>query len=251
MSPLSRTPRTVLGAPPLPERRGRYPQVPGVLDPGAATRILSVVRSREAGSLTTWPYGTARGDGEAPNHHSGGAGAPHAGAVPGVPDRTITVARTAQDSASSEADHHTIELNRPRASPLRAVNTPLHEQLAGERPVHGVRGVDMEVEVHGVRVVGAVSEPGRNGDPPLGDSTSLSSRSTTVRFILRRSSPLVTGTDTDPERNRTSGEAGGRRALRGSTELFSVRGFGLVKYRHEVARKGVGPAGPAVAGAPV
>ncbi|MFF4520201.1 patatin-like phospholipase family protein [Streptomyces bluensis] len=40
VSPLSRTPRTVLGA-----------LVPGVLDPGAATRILSVVRSREAGSL--------------------------------------------------------------------------------------------------------------------------------------------------------------------------------------------------------
>ncbi|GAB2934098.1 hypothetical protein GCM10022245_74650 [Streptomyces mayteni] len=40
MTPIGRTPRTVLGA-----------LVPGVLDPGAATRILSVVRSREAGSL--------------------------------------------------------------------------------------------------------------------------------------------------------------------------------------------------------
>nr|BFE30878.1 hypothetical protein GCM10010200_031290 [Actinomadura rugatobispora] len=37
---LSRAPRTVLDA-----------LVPGVLDPGAATRILCVVRSREAGSL--------------------------------------------------------------------------------------------------------------------------------------------------------------------------------------------------------
>ncbi|MDQ0905172.1 hypothetical protein QFZ22_001157 [Streptomyces canus] len=57
--------------------------------------------------------GTARGDGEAPNHHSGGAGAPHAGAVPGVPGRTITIGRTAQDAASQKADHHTIELNSP------------------------------------------------------------------------------------------------------------------------------------------
>ncbi|MEV1079389.1 hypothetical protein AB0I98_14215 [Streptomyces sp. NPDC050211] len=38
--PFSRTPRTVLGA-----------LVPGVLDPGAATRILCVVRAREASSL--------------------------------------------------------------------------------------------------------------------------------------------------------------------------------------------------------
>lgn len=59
--------------------------------------------------------GTARGDGEAPNHHSGGAGAPTAGAVPGVPDRTATVARTAQATASPGVDHHTIELNRPHA----------------------------------------------------------------------------------------------------------------------------------------
>jgi len=59
--------------------------------------------------------GTARGDEEALNHHSGGAGAPHAGAVPGVPDRTLTVARTAQGAASLDADHHTIELTRPRA----------------------------------------------------------------------------------------------------------------------------------------
>ncbi|WP_285438048.1 FAD-dependent oxidoreductase [Streptomyces sp. ISL-98] len=59
--------------------------------------------------------GTARGDGEALNHHSGGAGAPHAGAVPGVPDHTITLIRTAQEAASPEADHHTIELNRPSA----------------------------------------------------------------------------------------------------------------------------------------
>ena len=29
--------------------------------------------------------GTAKGDGEAPNHLSGGAGAPHAGTAPGVP----------------------------------------------------------------------------------------------------------------------------------------------------------------------
>ncbi len=40
LSQLSRTPRTVLGA-----------LVPGVLSPGAAKRILSVVRSREADSL--------------------------------------------------------------------------------------------------------------------------------------------------------------------------------------------------------
>ncbi|MGW0879783.1 hypothetical protein [Streptomyces sp. NPDC002671] len=59
--------------------------------------------------------GTARGDGEAPNHHSGGAGAPHADAVPGVPDRTITLTRPAQGAASPRTDHHTIELKRPYA----------------------------------------------------------------------------------------------------------------------------------------
>jgi hypothetical protein len=62
---------------------------------------------------------TARGDGEALNHHSGGAGAPHAGTVSGVPDRTVTLTRSAQGSASPEVDHHTIELNRPYA-PLLA-----------------------------------------------------------------------------------------------------------------------------------
>ncbi|GGX13551.1 hypothetical protein GCM10010383_49500 [Streptomyces lomondensis] len=40
MSPFSRTPRTVLGT-----------LVPGVLNPGAATRILCVILAREAGSL--------------------------------------------------------------------------------------------------------------------------------------------------------------------------------------------------------
>jgi hypothetical protein len=81
----------------------------------AATRIVSVVRAGRAESLTTWPVGTARGDGEALNHLSGGAGAPHAGTAPGVPDRTATLPRPAQHTASPEADHHTIELNRPRA----------------------------------------------------------------------------------------------------------------------------------------
>ena len=33
--------------------------------------------------------GRSRGDGEAPNHRSGGVGAPHSGALPGVPDCMI------------------------------------------------------------------------------------------------------------------------------------------------------------------
>ncbi len=64
--------------------------------------------------------GTARGDGEALNHHSGGAGAPHTGAVPGVPDRTITLTRTAQGTTSPKVDHHTIELIRPPCAPCPA-----------------------------------------------------------------------------------------------------------------------------------
>ncbi|MFI6652539.1 hypothetical protein ACIBI8_33665 [Streptomyces sp. NPDC050529] len=58
VSLLSRTPRTVLGA-----------LVSGVLDPEAATRILSVVRSREAGFLATWPngYGQRRRGGPDPS----------------------------------------------------------------------------------------------------------------------------------------------------------------------------------------
>ncbi|WP_411089385.1 Gfo/Idh/MocA family protein [Streptomyces sp. 061-3] len=59
--------------------------------------------------------GVARGDGEALNHHSGGAGAPHTGTAPGVPDRTATLPRPPQGTASPRADHHTIELNRPYA----------------------------------------------------------------------------------------------------------------------------------------
>ncbi|MFD5661065.1 HAD family hydrolase [Streptomyces hirsutus] len=61
------------------------PQVPGVLDPGAATRVPCVVRAREAGIPARPGHpSTAGGDGEAPNHHSGGAGARHADAVPGA-----------------------------------------------------------------------------------------------------------------------------------------------------------------------
>ena len=56
--------------------------------------------------------GTARGDGEASNHHSGGAGAPHAGALPGVPDRTVKLTQSHQGAASPRADHRTIELTR-------------------------------------------------------------------------------------------------------------------------------------------
>ncbi|GGU12282.1 hypothetical protein GCM10010256_84500 [Streptomyces coeruleorubidus] len=58
MNLISRTPRTVLGA-----------LVPGVLSPGAATRLLCVVRAREASSLRELgQVGTASSDGEAPNH---------------------------------------------------------------------------------------------------------------------------------------------------------------------------------------
>ncbi|RPE43777.1 von Willebrand factor type A domain-containing protein [Streptomyces sp. Ag109_O5-1] len=90
--------------------------VPGVLVPGAATRIQCVVRSREASSLTTWPVGWARGDGEALNHHSGGAGAPHADAAPGVPDRAAYAIPAPAEYCCPRAHHHTIELNQPRIS---------------------------------------------------------------------------------------------------------------------------------------
>jgi len=57
----------------------------------------------------------ASGGREAPSHHSGGAGALHAGAVPGVPDRRITLTRSAQRAASHRVNQHTIELTQPPA----------------------------------------------------------------------------------------------------------------------------------------
>lgn len=78
--------------------------------------------------------GAARGDGEALNHHSGGAGAPHADAAPGAPGRTITVARTAQAPASPDADHHTIELNHPY---VRSRTTSWHPPADIPLVVHG------------------------------------------------------------------------------------------------------------------
>ncbi|WP_327749199.1 hypothetical protein [Streptomyces europaeiscabiei] len=58
MGQFSRAPRTVLGE-----------LVPGVLDPGAATRILCVVRAREASSLRDLAkWIRPEGDGEALNH---------------------------------------------------------------------------------------------------------------------------------------------------------------------------------------
>ncbi|MCT9081637.1 DUF3533 domain-containing protein, partial [Streptomyces fulvoviolaceus] len=81
--------------------------------PRVATRIVCVVRAREASSLTTWPVGYGQRRRGGPEPSSGGAGAPHADAVPGVPGRTITLARSAQGIASLPADDHTIELIRP------------------------------------------------------------------------------------------------------------------------------------------
>ncbi|MFE7843248.1 metallophosphoesterase [Streptomyces sp. NPDC057474] len=53
--------------------------------------------------------GAARGEGEALNHLAGGAGAPHAGTAPGVPDRTATSSRSAPATVGPRADQHTIE----------------------------------------------------------------------------------------------------------------------------------------------
>ncbi|MFD9327154.1 hypothetical protein [Streptomyces sp. NPDC060065] len=57
----------------------------------AATHIPYAVRSRWADSLRPGHVGVAIGDGEAPNHLTGGAGAPTADATPGVPDRIENV----------------------------------------------------------------------------------------------------------------------------------------------------------------
>ncbi|SBU92273.1 hypothetical protein YW5DRAFT_03935 [Streptomyces sp. Ncost-T6T-1] len=62
---------------------------------------------------------TARGDGEAPNHLAGGAGALHADAAPGVPGRTITLLRSVQGAASARADDHPIELRCDRPTEHR------------------------------------------------------------------------------------------------------------------------------------
>jgi hypothetical protein len=77
-----------------------------------------------------WQVGTARGDGEALNHHSGGAGAPHADAVPGVPDRRITSARSDQGSASRQADDHTIGLTRSYVLPGNQLSPHLNGDAA-------------------------------------------------------------------------------------------------------------------------
>ena len=86
--------------------------------PRVATRIVCVVLAREASSLTTWPSGYGQRRRRGPEPSSGGAGAPHTDAVPGVPGRTTTLARSAQTAASPGVDDHTIELIRPRVHSL-------------------------------------------------------------------------------------------------------------------------------------
>ncbi|MFJ9149542.1 DUF6461 domain-containing protein [Streptomyces sp. NPDC102270] len=54
-------------------------------------------------ALTTWPVGYGQRRRGGPEPSSGGAGAPHADAVPGVPSRTITLTRSARNSASPQA----------------------------------------------------------------------------------------------------------------------------------------------------
>lgn len=44
---------------------------------------------------------------------------------------------------------------------------PLYDQLAGEGPVDGGVGTDVEADVHGVGVLGAVAQPGGDGDAAL------------------------------------------------------------------------------------
>jgi hypothetical protein len=92
--------------------------------PRVATRILCVVRAREASSLTTWPDGYGQGRRGGPEPSSGGTGAPHADAAPGVPGRTTTLTRTAQGTASPQADDHTIELIRPCTHSLASSSNP-------------------------------------------------------------------------------------------------------------------------------
>ncbi len=86
---------------------------------------------RFAGTCTT--MSAARGDEEVLNHHFGGEGAPHADTTPGVPDRTVTVARTAQGAAGPQTDHHTIEPNAFAHAPRRAVGNP-YGRSAGRSP---------------------------------------------------------------------------------------------------------------------
>ena len=66
------------------------------------------------------PMGTARGGGEAPGHLPGGAGAPHAGAVPGSPDRAQNIARTVPSCPDPE-DGNTTPGTRPGSGYGRVV----------------------------------------------------------------------------------------------------------------------------------
>ncbi|MEV3908776.1 pectate lyase family protein [Streptomyces canus] len=103
-------------------RAGRPPSPPeGDTDPvrGPVLEGRSPSRSGHVGA--------ARGDGEALSHLAGGAGAPHAGTAPGVPDRTATLPRSAQSTASLQADDHTIELKRPPVSPANSCHPDADE----------------------------------------------------------------------------------------------------------------------------
>ena len=95
--------------------------------------------------------------------------------------------RVAVGRAEREAEHAAaVDLRRPDphvAVPARPEH-PLDDQLAGERPVDRRVGADMEGDVHRVRVVRAVGQPGRTGMLRSGDRTSCISSSRSTTFCM-------------------------------------------------------------------
>ncbi|MFG2553454.1 MBL fold metallo-hydrolase [Streptomyces sp. NPDC048581] len=70
----------------------------------------------------------ANDGGEAPDHHSGGTGAPHAGAAPGVPDRVdhATPIGSRHRKPTSRRSHDRANLTNPLVDPA----APQHKRLA-------------------------------------------------------------------------------------------------------------------------
>ncbi|WP_449657707.1 glycosyl hydrolase family 95 catalytic domain-containing protein [Streptomyces acidicola] len=131
--------------------------------------------------------GTARGGGEAPNHHSGGAGAPHAGAVPGVPDRTITLTRSAQGAASPPEHHHTIELTRRcTTSAPRARSWSARSAGAAAPAGSGCAASPGSRAAYATPCAGGSRSPGSAARPPPGATWATAWSSWTCHGTRRR-----------------------------------------------------------------
>ena len=140
-------------------------------------------------------------------------------------------------------DAAAVDLRRPDphvAVPARPEH-PLHQEFAGERPVHRVVGADVEGDVDGVRVVGAVGEPGRDGDAALGRQDQFELQLAFHHGVhVGAFLSLLRG---PAERARTRREREAAGALRDFAESFfaEVRASRCVDARGSVPGKGSEP----------